>query len=44
MGQFAEVVLVAVAVLDPLVLLADDVELRLQAEEDVVEDVEAIER
>ena len=40
--QFVEVVLVEVVILDPLVLLVD-VELHLQEEEDVVEDVEAIE-
>lgn len=42
MVQFVEVVLVEVVILDPLVLLVD-VELHLQEEEDVVEDVEAIE-
>lgn len=42
MVQFAEVVLVVAVALDPLVLLVD-VEPHLQEEEDVVEDVGAIE-
>lgn len=41
--QFVEVVLVEDVALDPLVLLVDVV-LHLQEEEDVVEDVEVIER